>query len=138
LPATQTFGTQFTVDGRLQGDLNITTVSCDQSSNACSIPVPAPGFALVFLGNRDEATPDAPTTFATTTRTVGHNTATVNQAVLATSNGHSANELNFDGMLGATSPENGAMASSNVAYRHVQLWLVMAMVMTRTIIRFLL
>jgi hypothetical protein len=122
----QTLGTRFTVDGRLRGNLNITTISCDQSRNTCSIPVPAPGFALVFLGNQDEATPEAPMTFATTTsRTpnLKHNTATVNQAVLATSNGHRADDLNFDGMPGRTSPDSvkGGARSLKAVYMEIMI-----------------
>ncbi len=52
---------------------------------------PAPGAALVFLNDgalSNSGEGDAPKTFATTAVTKLHNTATVDQAVLATSNGH--------------------------------------------------
>jgi hypothetical protein len=82
-------------------------------------------------------TPDA-MTFATTTRTVAHNTATVDPAVLATSNGHAAKDLNSGGVMGATSPESGGMRSLKATYTDIQLWLMMVMIMTQTIILYLL
>lgn len=87
----QTLGSPLTVDGRFRGTLNVTSITCDTSANTCSIPVPAPGFALVFLSSPD---PDlnlgqATKTFSTTAYTKNHNTATIDSAVLATSNGHS-------------------------------------------------
>ncbi|KAK0192626.1 hypothetical protein F5146DRAFT_1136454 [Armillaria mellea] len=100
--AGQTFGDNFASDGRIQGDEDIQTVGCDQSGNICSIYVPAPGFALVFL--TDEALSESEgegeaQTFPTTATTKMDNTATVDPAVLATSNGHHAA---VDG-LGSTS-----------------------------------
>jgi hypothetical protein len=76
-------------------------------------------------------------TFATTTRTVAHNTATVDPAVLATSNGHAAKDLNADGVLGATSPENGGVHSPKMVFRDVQMWLLVIIATTWTIIRHL-
>ncbi|KAJ7583134.1 glycoside hydrolase family 79 protein [Mycena floridula] len=104
--AGQTFGTKFTVDGRLKGDLNVVSINCDQNANTCQIPVPAPAFALVFMSDGIE-TP-SPTTFATTAYTKLHNTATIDAQVLQTSNGHSgADRLS----LGSTSVRsaNGAL-----------------------------
>ncbi|KAJ7580127.1 hypothetical protein C8J56DRAFT_739584, partial [Mycena floridula] len=78
----------FESDGRLQGTEDVQTVSCN--SGTCIVTVPAPGFALVFLsdtalGESDEGTA---VTFPTTVLTKTENTATVDQSVLATSNGH--------------------------------------------------
>ncbi|KAG6827198.1 hypothetical protein H0H92_012825 [Tricholoma furcatifolium] len=85
----QTFGANFGSDGRPMGDLNITTIQCDTTNNVCTIPVPAPAFALVFLSSSalNEPGAGASTTFATTVQTKTRNTVTIDQAVLATSNG---------------------------------------------------
>ncbi|KAF5371017.1 hypothetical protein D9615_010017 [Tricholomella constricta] len=99
--AGQTLGNKFQVDGRLKGELNITQIACDQSANLCRVPVRAPGFALVFL--TDPTAPsaeDLPLTFQTSAFTRTINTATVDPAVLATSNGHSGKER---AKLGSTS-----------------------------------
>ncbi|KAF5371018.1 hypothetical protein D9615_010018 [Tricholomella constricta] len=102
--AGQTFGNKFQVDGRPKGDLNITTIQCDQGANQCHVPVKAPSFALVFLSDPNApaaAGIDAPAlTFETTAFTKTVNTATVDPAVLATSNGHSGKERS---KLGSTS-----------------------------------
>ena len=65
-----------------------------------------------------------------------HNTATVNQAVLATSNGHRADDLNFDGMPGRTSPDSmkGGVRSLKAMYTDI----MMATIMTQIIIIYLL
>ncbi|KAJ7114786.1 hypothetical protein C8R44DRAFT_740153 [Mycena epipterygia] len=95
--ASVTFGGNFASDGRPMDDEDIQAVPCDAGAQSCTVTVPAPGFALVFL--TDDATTEdtgAPNiTFATTARTKTHNTATVAPSVLATSNGNhmSANEL---------------------------------------------
>ncbi|KAF8949995.1 glycoside hydrolase family 79 protein [Flammula alnicola] len=88
--AGQTLGGHFEVDGRFTGTLNVTSITCDTTANNCVIPVPAPGFALVFF---DTSVPQlsvgqATQTFATTAKTKVRNTATVDPSVLATSNGH--------------------------------------------------
>lgn len=72
------------------GDEDVQTVTCDQANNVCTITVAAPGFALVFLkeGAHTEGDGAPSTTFETTAVTRRVNTATVDQAVLATSNGH--------------------------------------------------
>ncbi|KAJ4489869.1 glycoside hydrolase family 79 protein [Lentinula aciculospora] len=86
--AGQTFGGNFESDGRLQGTETIETIPCDQSAQVCSVSVPAPGAALVFLTDELTETEGAPsTTFATTTVTKTGNTATIDASVLATSNG---------------------------------------------------
>ncbi|KAJ3821688.1 hypothetical protein F5880DRAFT_1580313 [Lentinula raphanica] len=90
--AGQTFGGNFESDGRLQGTETIVTLPCDQSAQVCSVSVPAPGAALVFLTDELTEMEGAPsTTFATTTLTRTANTATVDASVLATSNGRSGN-----------------------------------------------
>ena len=100
----QTLGGQFEVDGRFKGDLSVKTISCDTTANTCVVPVPAPGFALVFMDTSEPAVTfgTATQTFATTAHTKAHNTATADPSVLATSNGHSAQ--NRAGELGSTSP----------------------------------
>jgi hypothetical protein len=103
--AGQTFGDNFASDGRPVGQENITTLPC--SNGACTVHVPAPGLAIVFLNGLDETEGAASTTFSTTTYTKTANTVTVNAAVLATSNGHSGSTL----QLGNTDNEahNSAM-----------------------------
>ncbi|CAK5270156.1 unnamed protein product [Mycena citricolor] len=87
--AGQTFGGIFASDGRPVGTEDIQTVNCDTNAQTCSVKVPAPGFALVFLSDSAQ-TQDAglpSTTFATTLVTKTHNTATINPTLMATSNG---------------------------------------------------
>ncbi|KAF8509965.1 glycoside hydrolase family 79 protein [Gautieria morchelliformis] len=110
--AGQTFGDVFGSDGTLQGIEQTITITCDTGANTCSVPVPAPGFALVFLTSQalQEATPngDSQTTFATTAATVTlKNTATIDSSVLATSNGRGGSSQ----QLGSTSfgSSSGAM-----------------------------
>ncbi|KAJ3926594.1 MAG: hypothetical protein NXY57DRAFT_870106, partial [Lentinula lateritia] len=72
-----------------EGTESIQTISCDQSTQVCSVSVPAPGAALVFLTNDLSEMEGAPLTmFATTTAMNAGNTATVDASVLATSNGN--------------------------------------------------
>ncbi len=85
-------GGVFQSDGRLNGTLSVQTVPCDQNAGTCSINVPAPSVALVFL--TDEAYQNSggdeteTETFATTTTTGKHATRmTIDPALLATSNG---------------------------------------------------
>jgi hypothetical protein len=87
----QTYGGTFATDGRLQGNMDVQTVNCDQSANTCSVQVPAPGFALVFLTSTaySESNPSTTQTFSTSSYTRKHNTATIPASILATSNGHS-------------------------------------------------
>jgi len=103
--AGQTFGDVFSSDGRPVGQLDVQTVNCDQSNNVCAINVPAPGFALVFLNGQAQSESDsgATMTFPTTAYTKTENTVTVDQAVLATSNG----ERGVSGALGGTSKGRG-------------------------------
>ncbi|KAF9449694.1 glycoside hydrolase family 79 protein [Macrolepiota fuliginosa MF-IS2] len=92
--AGQTFGNKFEVDGRLRGNLNVVDIPCDTANNACTIPVPAPGFALVFFNSGDEfaSLGQASSTFATSAHTKTINTITIDPSLLATSNGHSAKD----------------------------------------------
>ncbi|KAH6912147.1 glycoside hydrolase superfamily [Coprinopsis sp. MPI-PUGE-AT-0042] len=87
--AGQSFGANFASDGRLQGIEDTLTVSCHPSTG-CPIKVPAPGAALVFLSDSaiQEVESGEVKTYATTVQTKTVNTATVDAAVLATSNGH--------------------------------------------------
>ncbi|KAF4618770.1 hypothetical protein D9613_010025 [Agrocybe pediades] len=101
--AGQTFGGNFQSDGRPVGTENIQSITCT-SPTQCTVKIPAPAAALVFLsptGGQDATQKGAPqTTFATTAITKFRNTATVDPLVLSTSNGRS-------GALGvgSTSPE---------------------------------
>ncbi|KAF7321151.1 Glyco-hydro-79C domain-containing protein [Mycena chlorophos] len=103
--ANQTFGGFFESDGRPMGTEDVQTVQCD---GTCQIKVPAPGFALVFLGGTNALTESkgGPSeTYSTTKLTKSVNTATINPSVLATSNGHggSADGLKINNELGSTS-----------------------------------
>jgi hypothetical protein len=109
--AGQTFGAEFQSDGRLQGELNVVTVPCDATTNTCTVTVPAPGFALVFLNDQayTDSTPSGPTTtFATTAFTKGINTATIDPQVLETSNGHSGKDRTGFSSTSKGSSPNGA------------------------------
>jgi hypothetical protein len=93
--AGQTLGANFQSDGRLQGEQNVVNVPCDATTNICTVTVPAPGFALVFLNDQayTDSTPSGETiTFATTAGTRTINTATIDPKVLETSNGHSGKD----------------------------------------------
>ncbi|KZP04193.1 glycoside hydrolase family 79 protein [Athelia psychrophila] len=108
--AGQDFGGAYASDGRLQGNLSVSTVAC--ANDVCAVPVPAPGFALVFLteDSFSEVNPAeaAVPTFSTTTTKAGRAaaTVTVNASVLATSNGHGGPGGKI--VLGSTSQEGGA------------------------------
>jgi len=102
--AGQTFGDVLSSDGTLQGTPATVTITCDTGNNLCSVSVPAPGFALVFLTPQalQDSTPgaDEQTTFATTAATFTlKNTATIDPSVLATSNGRGG----ANNQLGSTS-----------------------------------
>ncbi|GJE89064.1 glycoside hydrolase family 79 protein [Phanerochaete sordida] len=111
--AGQTLSGVFQSDGRFRGDESIQTVQCDQTGGTCNIQVPAPGFALVFLtsGALAEVEPTSTATFSTTALTKTVNTATVDQSVLATSNGHSGVDR---GQLDSTSKGSNAAAAGLV------------------------
>jgi len=93
--AGQTLGANFKSDGRLQGEENTVNVPCDTAAGTCTVTVPAPGFALVFLNDKayEDSTPSGNTvTFATTAYTRTVNTATIDPKALETSNGHSGKD----------------------------------------------
>ncbi|GJJ09247.1 hypothetical protein Clacol_003469 [Clathrus columnatus] len=101
--ANQTFGPPLTSNGILQGDQVTETISCDATTNLCPVTVKAPSAALVFLNPQAEAdsinTADT-TPFPTTVTTLSFkNTATINPAVLATSNGYGG----LNNQIGSTS-----------------------------------
>jgi len=118
----QTFGANFESDGRISGTEDIQTVSCSvngSGNTVCTITVPAPAAALVFLSSSalTETAGGASHTFPTTAETRTHNTVTVDPAVLATSNGHTG----MGKRLGSTSAgsangatETGALTRSSV------------------------
>jgi hypothetical protein len=87
--AGQTLGNRFQADGRFKGELNVTTIQC--GPQGCVVPVPAPGFALVFIDTNSPAAAigQATKTFATTAHTNAHNTVRYDPTAVATSDGHS-------------------------------------------------
>ncbi|KAF8900473.1 hypothetical protein CPB84DRAFT_1847260 [Gymnopilus junonius] len=89
--AGQTLGNQFEVDGRFKGTLNVTQINCNTGANTCDIPVPAPGFALVFFDSSSPALSigQASQTFTTTAYTQRHNTATYDSSTISLSQGRS-------------------------------------------------
>ncbi|KAG8706428.1 hypothetical protein FRC09_002416 [Ceratobasidium sp. 395] len=113
--AGQTFGEQFGSDGRLKGDLVTEEIACNAGN--CAVTVKAPSIVLVFLNDQSLADstppPEGPQTFATTAATKLRNTATVDQAVLATSNGRGGGKFG-GGMLGSTSSGSANSAWSLV------------------------
>ncbi|KAF7307843.1 Glyco-hydro-79C domain-containing protein [Mycena kentingensis (nom. inval.)] len=114
--AGQTFGGFFESDGRPMGEEVIQDVPCDTNAKTCTINVPAPGFALVFLsddaGTETKGLPS--TTFATTAKTKTRNTATVDPAVLATSNGNKMADHELAGTSRPPSAAPGATSASMV------------------------
>ncbi|KAJ7290483.1 glycoside hydrolase family 79 protein [Mycena rebaudengoi] len=104
--AGQTFGGNFESDGRPMGDEVIESFPCDQEKKTCTVRVPAPGFALVYLTDSVYSDKqDPPQTYATTARTKLHNTATIPPEVLATSNGQRQGVLE---LLGTSKPPKNA------------------------------
>ncbi|RPD63414.1 glycoside hydrolase family 79 protein [Lentinus tigrinus ALCF2SS1-6] len=120
----QTFGGQFESDGRLKNDLHIETIQCDQAANTCQVKVPAPGFALVFMSEEAaaESEPTSTATFGTTAITKIKNTATIDEAVLATSNGNKGMEQ----YSGSTSFGSNAAARVTGAHPSVMALLAVA------------
>jgi hypothetical protein len=92
----------------MNGTPNVTTIRCDQNANTCTIPVPAPAFALVFLtaDSLKAVTPTSTITFATTA--TGSQGIYIDPNMLATSNGHAG----MQNMHGATSPGSISAAST--------------------------
>jgi len=89
--AGQTMGRTFEADGRFKGPLNITTIAC--TLGACTIRLPAPGFALIFINSTSPSNAQllqigqGSRTYSTTRRTNNHNTATYNWTEVGNSNG---------------------------------------------------
>ncbi|CDO77499.1 Glycoside Hydrolase Family 79 protein [Trametes cinnabarina] len=132
----QTLGGQFEADGRLQGELDIQTVQCDQNANTCEVKVPAPGFALVFMSDdaMQGSEPASTATFATTAITKAKNTVTVDPEVLATSNGHKG----MKGRYGSTSAGSNAAPRAVGAYPSAMALLAVVMgaaVVRRAVVR---
>ncbi|KAH9003624.1 hypothetical protein EDB86DRAFT_2888634 [Lactarius hatsudake] len=107
--AGQTLGNNFGSDGRLVGTLNVTTVQCDTTANTCAVPVPAPGFALVFLTSDalSAVSPASTVTYPTTAQTRTVNTIFIDPSMLATSYGHSG----MENVHGATSPGSSSASA---------------------------
>ena len=84
-----TLGGDFSVDGRF-----VTTINCKAPNSTCTIPVPAQGFALVFLSNLSSSPPQDPyITMSQDTKTFSTSALVmVPPGVLATSNGHSGDD----------------------------------------------
>ncbi|KAJ7572949.1 hypothetical protein C8J56DRAFT_1133482 [Mycena floridula] len=104
------FGGVYESDGRIKGEVDIQTVTCNGGN--CIIKVPAPGFALVFVSEQALAGSDTgtPVTFPTTVFTKTLNTATVDPSLLATSNGHQGfvEGAGAGGSTSRSSVKNGA------------------------------
>ena len=111
--AGQSLGANFKSDGRLQGEEKVVTVPCNAVNNTCTVRIPAPGFALVFLNDKayTNSVPSGDVvTFATTAYTRTINTATIDPEVLATSNGHSGKDRLRVGSTSNESRPNGAVS----------------------------
>jgi hypothetical protein len=109
-PLPQTLGAALKSDGRLNGTLNVTTVQCNQAANTCSIPVPAPAFALVFLttDSLHAVSPTSTVTFPTSLTTNTGSNIYIDPSMLATAYGHSG----MENVRGATSPGSLSGAST--------------------------
>ncbi|KAF7800181.1 hypothetical protein EIP86_011428 [Pleurotus ostreatoroseus] len=103
-------------DGRLQGTETIESASCDQSAGTCSIKVPAPGFALVFMDSTalSDSAPSATVTFSTTAMTkTPKSTIVIESSVLATAQGMSGSDRTE---LGSTSKGSSGASRSTGMY----------------------
>ncbi|TBU40507.1 hypothetical protein BD309DRAFT_870161 [Dichomitus squalens] len=113
--ANQTFGPRFQVDGRLIGQEIIKEIPCDQTANTCTIPVPAPGAALVFLSSDAQNNADSVVTqtYSTTSVTNRLATATLFPSAIAQSNGHRGADFPLSGTSqgGETTAKNLPPAS---------------------------
>lgn len=104
------------IDGRLQGTETIEISACDQSAGTCSVKVPAPGFALVFMDSTafSDSAPSATVTFSTTAMTKKPTTTStgisIDPSVLATAQGQSGSDRV---QLGSTS--KGSSGASRAA-----------------------
>ncbi|GJE97918.1 glycoside hydrolase family 79 protein [Phanerochaete sordida] len=110
--AGRTLGGMYECDGRLNGTEEIVTVPCDTTAGTCTVHVPAPGFALVFVSDAalQDAQAQATATFPTTALTKTINTVSVDAAALQTSNGHSGRTR----VLGSTSKGSASSAPHGV------------------------
>ncbi|KAF8671176.1 Glycosyl hydrolase family 79 C-terminal beta domain [Rhizoctonia solani] len=109
--AGQTLGNHFESDGRLQGTEVIETIQCQ--NNQCAIPLKAPSLALVFLTDaalaNSSPAESATTSFETSVLTRVRHTATIDQAVLTTSNGRGGSMGNHLGSTSFGSVGNGVI-----------------------------
>lgn len=126
---------QFSSDGRLSGEANVQTVACDTTAGTCSIKVPAPSVALVFLtdaayqnsgGLSGELSGDV-LTYPTTT-TTGKAKATIDLAALATSNGRSGSNPLGATSKGAAVPSSARRLAAEVGWMFAGLALAYALV----------
>ncbi|CUA67084.1 Beta-glucuronidase [Rhizoctonia solani] len=128
--AGQTLGNHFESDGRLQGSEVIETVQCE--NNICPIPLKAPSLALVFLTESALANSSpgssATASFETSVLTKVRHTATVDQAVLATSNGRGGSQGNQMGSTSFGSVGSGAVVGARASVVGVLLGLALGAV----------
>ncbi|WVQ76983.1 hypothetical protein IAR50_006662 [Cryptococcus sp. DSM 104548] len=110
--ANQTLGSSFAADGRLSGDQTTYQITCDTTSNTCTIPVYAPSIALVFFSTDflDESSVEDTATSTYGTSVVGSGDATVDVGSLQTSNGGTGS-----GSGGGTSKASEASGAGRVA-----------------------
>jgi hypothetical protein len=121
--AGQTLGYSFQSDGRLYNEQQTVTITC--TDGQCVVPVYAPAIALVFLTNEaltDSNIPASATaTYATTV--IGTGSATLDPAVLETSNGQ-----NGPGdVLGSSSKGSAGAAEKRAELSAMSLAFAMAM-----------
>jgi hypothetical protein len=109
--AGQTLGRSFTSDGRLYGEATTVTIQCDMAAQTCTVPVYAPSMALVFLTPQalTDSTPAQGVTQTYATSLIGEGSATVDPAILATSNGEQG-----QGGVGGTSSGSSSGASPRI------------------------
>jgi hypothetical protein len=110
------------------GQQDIQTVACN--NGLCPVKVPAPSFALVFLSDKALSDSDngVSQTFSTSIQTKTENTATVNPAVLATSNGHKGISKHRGTTSKGNSHGNAAsgLSQASQAWSRWQVWLLAA------------
>lgn len=110
----------------MKGEVIVETIPCDQAANTCQVKVPAPGFALVFMTDEagNAASDHDAQTFATSAITKYKNTATIDEAVLATSNGNKG----MENMVGSTSfgSSSGTNGASQVVLPSIVALVAMA------------
>ncbi|KAJ7806220.1 hypothetical protein B0H13DRAFT_2387215 [Mycena leptocephala] len=104
LPLLRTFGGNFESDGRSTGTLDIKTVQCDTTAQTCTLEVPTPGFAHVFLtddgaAGRQRATRQSPT---------------ANPSLLATSNDYRMSESSSQARGSLPAPPRARRRSGRV------------------------